>query len=74
MLLILYCLHCAVPTDLLLYRRLWNEPPIGLNTKCVSTSPEVDKGKTKEQWAKVLSHAIRVKKYVVYVKADFSSR
>ena len=40
-LLILYCLHCAMLTDTLLPRRLWDEPwdepPIGLNTKCVST-------------------------------------
>ena len=36
-LFIVYCLHCAMPTDTLLPRRLWDEPPIGLNTKCVST-------------------------------------
>ncbi len=34
-LLIFYCLHCAMPTDTLLPRRLWDEPPVGLNTKCV---------------------------------------
>ena len=32
---IFYCLRCAMPTDTLLPRRLWDGPPIGLNTKCL---------------------------------------
>ena len=36
-LLIFYCLHCAMHTDTLLPERLWDEPSVGLNTKCVST-------------------------------------
>ena len=36
--LLFCCLHCAMPTDMLLPRRLWDEPPIsGLNKKCVRT-------------------------------------